>query len=126
MNQNLTIEHMIACRYGRDLDATVAAVERQAITLRIPGTHVAMMQALADRFHETRTAFGSELLATALDQAFMLLNAEDRETVCKRADEINDGYCRDADTVYLRAGLGYWETYAYAYARREADKGAAR
>ena len=86
------------------------------MTVRLLQRDIQMVQALADFFGKSRSAFGADLLQQAIYEAFTYLTPEDREKLAEKADNAFQG------------SKGYWSNQAYALIQidqRNAEKVAA-
>lgn len=108
----MSIESVIRTKYIEEEErASAEAYEslRQPISVRIEVQHLNLLQALAERFDETRAGLGSQLLEAAIEEAFRALRPEDRRQVGVEADKHFAAY---AEAHGISGFGGYWETLA--------------
>lgn len=81
------------------------------VTVRLLQQDVHMLQALADLFGKSRSAFGADLLEQSILEAFSYLSPEDREKVAEKADKA------------LQGSNGHWSNQAHAQNQKAAHMG---
>ncbi len=60
--------------------------ERLPITFRLNERSLQMLQALADRFKQSRAGFGADLLESAIFEAFDSLSQDDQSSLASKSD----------------------------------------
>lgn len=61
--------------------------DRLPITFRLTERSLQMLQALADRFKQSRSGFGGDLLESAIFEAFESLSEDDKKSLASKSDE---------------------------------------
>jgi len=97
-------------------DQVSESTQSGPMTVRLFHRDIQMLQALADFFGKSRSAFGATLLEQAISEAFSYLAPEDREKLAEKAD------------IAYQGSKGHWSNQAYALLQndqRKAEKVAA-
>jgi predicted transcriptional regulator len=111
--------------YRRDMEEAMSEIENQPVTIRLRATHVQMLQAMAERFSQSRSALSAELLEHAVEQVFALLDPKDRESLAGKADEAYTAYAKEKYTVFENHGGGFWAAQHWAFSRNAQKSGEA-
>lgn len=107
----IPISKIIEEFYEHEAESSESRAVRAPVTLRVDQPSLAMLQSLADRFGTTRSSLGCELLESAVQHAFQMLNDADRRTVGAAADDLHRKMIEDVNKSGKgRLGLagGYW------------------
>lgn len=117
------IKSMIEDMYETQGAVAVHEIENTRFSANISVANLQMLDAIARYFSRSRSDLVEEILNHSVLSMFMALEQSEKDSLSKECDEQFLNHMKksfkDNGGSYESAGLGYWTSFAHAFAEKE-------